>query len=718
MPPLPDGFTLDAPSAKASPSVADRVMEKLAQSGQSTPRSAGEKLGHQLGLTARWLGEGAGTMVTIPANALAGLLNLGFDAAEKFSGSKIPHRFADQGDLLSYVLTRAGLPQPENATERVVGDASRLLAGAGTMAGTAGALANSSAGPAAAVLDAMAANPGAQAASAVGAGTAGGATREAGGGPWAQFAASLLGGIAAPVAAGKAGQLVDSAVGAARRLLQPDEIAGQVQIAFQRAGVNWDALSEAARRSLIDDAQAAVYSGQTLDDAAMRRLADYRNAGATPLVGDITQNPGLVTRQRNLSKTQANMAVPVGPNLPAIENQNARTVLGNLDDMATSQDDAVATGEALINRVRSVDSALKSKEARLYDAARKAAGQDIPLERGDFVNRAFEALAKENKLPFLPSQVREVLNDINLGTVRVNGKDVPVPFTVSTMDNLKTMLATAARNTADGNTRRAIGIVRDALENTQAEALLGRVGGQAVATSEHAAALQAAQQMPKEAMDLLDRARAFARTRRDWQESQAFIEDALNGATPDKFVQKHIISGAFDNMRAVRKLTGSNKALVDAVRSQMIAYIKQRGGADSDVTRFSSKGMEDALRAIGDRKLSAWFTPEQVASLKSTINVAKYMQAQPIGSAVNNSNSAAMIVGRLLESIAKGSKFVPFGEAAVGAPITGATVALNARAIKDVGKVLAVPAEPAQLPASALALGAAAAPSGDDDGRH
>ena len=47
------------------------------------------------------------------------------------------------------------------------------------------------------------------------------------------------------------------------------------------------------------------------------------------------------------------------------------------------------------------------------------------------------------------------------------------------------------------------------------------------------------------------------------------------------------------------------------------------------------------LGQIGDRKLSVWFTPQEVAQFKATGRVAAYEQVQPRGSAVNNSNTAS-----------------------------------------------------------------------------
>jgi len=664
----------------------------------------------QVGLAGRYAVEGALALPATLANAVNVPLNAGLRAA----GSDF--QFPEQNQNVSAALTQAGLPEPQGANERVIGDASRLLAGGGAMIGGAKALSRGATGLTQAVLGTTAANPSAQAASAVGAGAAGGSVREAGGGPWEQFAAALVGGIAAPYAAGKIGDAAQSAASAVRRKLAPLEVEQQVRIVFERSGVNWGELSAKARQSLVEDAQAAVYSGQQLDNAALRRLADYRSIGATPLRGDITQDPGTLTRQRNLAKTQANMAAPVGPNLSDIQNQNAKTVLSTLDDLSSSSDDAFTTGQRVIGSVQATDDAAKAAENALYTQARESAGQNIPLQRAGFVNSAFEKLARENKDPFLPAEIRSVLNNISKGQTVVNGQTVDTPFDVSTIDKLKTMLATASRNSSDGNVRSAIAIVRNSLEDVQPAPILPTRSQTVPATGAQTDAINQVSALPEEALRLLDTARAAARSRRNWQESLPFIEDALGGSTPDKFVQKHIIGGSVENLQGIKKLAGSSDVLRDSVRKQLVGYILKRGNADADVTRFSSKGMEDGLNALGGRKLRMWFSSEEVTQIKSAVRVAKYSQSQPIGSAVGNSNTGAVLISKSIEALQKLAQFVPAGEALISKPLQAVTVGAQARQLKDVGGVLAIP-RPSQAVQPYGLAAAALIPGRDQDRR-
>jgi hypothetical protein len=648
-------------------------------------RTTGQEVARQGGLSARAMVEGVASLPAMVANVPAMAYNAGADLIQ---GDGQGFRFPEQNQAVSQALTSLGVPQPENATERVVQDIGRTVSGAGSVVSVASRLPGAIAGT-------LAANPGTQLASATGSGAAGGATREMGGGPLEQFVASILGGVAAPFAvnaANRAGQAVRSAI-------RPQDIDAQVQLTFENAGVDWRALSESARRQLVEDAKAAVATGRDLDDAALRRLADFRAIGATPLRGDVTQDPRLITQERNLAKTQANMGATAGPDLGAIQNANAQRVLTTLDEAATSADDAFATGQGLIGRVREVDDAITTAKNTRYTAARKAAGQDIPLSPAEFINQARTALDRELKGKYLPAEISSTLDDIATGKV---------PFDVRVIDILKTDLARASRGSSDGNVRAAVGIVRNALES--AEPRLGQFGTTTPVTGAQGAAMNQASQMPAEALRLLDRARKLAATQFKWQESLPFIEDALGGAQPDKFVQKHVINGSVANAAGIRKLVGGNAPLREAVRAQIIGYLKQRGGADSDVTRFSSAGLEKGIEAIGRRKLLMWFKPDEVQKIESAVRVAKYMQSQPMGAAVNNSNSGALVVGKALDALTEGAKWFPGARM-----VTGANAAITARSATDVGGAL-VPAAP-RVPLPATPLGLAAVPPRDDDRR-
>lgn len=146
-------------------------------------RDLGTDLVRQVGLTARAGIEGVAALPNMVGDAL------GLRSTEAVR----------QG------LTRIGLPEPENATERVSQDVAGALAGMGGVAKVAQAASPS--GPVGqAVARTLHEALGMQSAATGAAAGAAGTTREMGGGPGSQLAAGLAAGVAAPYAAQRVAQ--------------------------------------------------------------------------------------------------------------------------------------------------------------------------------------------------------------------------------------------------------------------------------------------------------------------------------------------------------------------------------------------------------------------------------------------------------------------------------------------------------------------------------
>lgn len=644
----PDGkkWVVDAPEGATQEQVLSYAQSQWSAKPAAEPaprRTAMQDLGRGFGLAARSGVQALASLPGMAADAVSGIYNT---AANAVQGEGKGFRFQPTSYALNNLMDQGGVAKPENARERVAVDATTTGLSAFTGAGVADRVARMATNPTAVqVATKLAQRPVIQMASGVGAGTAGGLAREDGSGPWGQFFASLAGGLAVPLAADKMAGMVSSLASKLREVRNPEQLTATLRMELGRAGIQWDDLAANVKVQLQNDARNAVYSGQPLDAAGLRRLADFRTVGATPLIGDITQNPLQLTRQRNLSKTLANMT-EAGPNsLPMIENQNANRVIDAVTRLGNSADDAFTSGQRLIGGVQARDAAMQAQERALYGAARDQAGRPIELDRGAFLNQAFGNLARENKTAFLPESVGNLLNQLGQGKIKVGGQEFPVPFNVDTIDNLKTMLASASRASNDGNTRAALAAVREALESAQPRVQGGT--GPGLVTQQQAAATRAGDSAA-EAMQAFDTARSFARNRRQWQESAGFIEDALNGAAPDKFVQKHVINGTVDELARIRQSFGNDPNVMASVKQQLLNYIQQQGGIEQGFTKFSSAAMQKALDRLGDRKLGLFFDNQEIQQLKAAVNVGRSMQVQPIGSAVNNSNTGGALLGQLL----------------------------------------------------------------------
>lgn len=702
----PDGATQDQVlsyaqqqfAAKQKPAQMSMQQPGAVQAGNAM-RSGMREIPRQVGLTGRYALEGIGSAFDLLGSPAAALIN----NTEIARLAGLPKVSAQPfGNSARSIANALGLPEPEGSSERVIGDAARMVASAGTGAGVANMLGRGASGVVQNVAQRMAANPGTQAVSAAAAGGAGGSVREAGGGPLEQFGASLLAGVAAPLGMSAARGAFDAGANAIKsRAMPTQELDARLSFELGKSGVKWEDLGAAVKMQLREDAKKAVVSGQPLDAAALRRLADYRNIGATPLLGDITQDPNILTQQRNLAKQLANTPGFSGANLPNIDNANASRVINTLEGASKSTDDAFTTGQRVIGSVQARDAALKAQESALYSAARDSSGRALPLDRGAFLNEAFGNLAQSNKMAFLPEPIGKMLNQLGAGKVRVNGQEFDVPFDVNSIDQLKTMLASASRGAQDGNAKAAIKAVRDALENVQPRGPVA--GGQQLATQAQSQAMRAGDDAAG-ALNAFDTARSFARDRRQWQESARFIEDALGGASPDGFVKKHVIGADVGELSKLRNAFAKSPDVLESVRKQLVSHILERGRADGDTVKFSSAGMNDALKAIGDRKLSLFFSPDEIQQLRSAVNVGRYMQSQPIGSAVNNSNTAGAMLGRLGATLDRISP-VPGVGPLVAQPLQGGLLQLQMRGMNNVGKgLLSQPLDPKTPLSQALML--------------
>jgi len=682
----PDGseFEINAPDSATEDQVMRYAQEQWAVSKQKPEPGLGEKvnqgiasLPRQLGLTARHGIEGLADVAGIVANPIAATANA--------MGANLPRLQTATSGALDWM----GLPKPATPTERVVGDMSRMLSGGGGMVKGA-----QLAGKAAPALNALAARPGLQAASAVGSGGAGGYVRETGGDPLSQGVAAVAGGLLAPaglagVQAGARG--VGNAIAGMRT--PPPNINIVINNALESSGYKPSSLPRALRATLESDVANAMRQGDMSPDA-LRRLVDYRMVGATPARGNLTLNPIDLTNQHNLSKIGANSSNTKLQGLAMRQNDNTGSLIRNLNNLgANTADDAFAGGQKVMSGLERTATRRQGEINAAYDSARNTTGIDATIDPAAFTQRAGDLL-KQNLLEgALPADVRRILNDAATGKM---------PLTVRTAEQIKTAMGNLQRSSADGGTRRAIGLVRQALDDAP---ILQSAGDDSVQ------AFNAARGLNRNWRGLVERTPAL----------QA-IED---GVQPDKFVQQYIIQGAGKaNVMDVARLKNAIKdtpEALQAVRGQLMAHLKSKAmsGKPDEAMTFSQSGYNNAFSAIGERKLRMFFNREEIDQLKAVGRVAMYEQIQPSGSAVNNSNSGALMASKLFDLLGN-SKLVnslPFGSAAIGVPAKTISTSIQGAGVTNLPKALTLPKQSGPM-ASRIPLPMLLTPGLLEDRRH
>jgi len=591
------------------------------QPSQQAPMT--DRLARQAGLTGRHIIEGAAGTVGLLSDPVAAVMNatLGTNASP---ASAVGKGIADS----------LGLPVPANATERVVGDASRLLVGTGGIVKGATGAAQAVSNPVAkATLNAIGNAPGYQAISSVAAGGAGGAVREDGASDGEQFATALAAGVLAPMAVSGA---KNSATIIKNFLTRPKP--QQVEAAITQAGVNLSDLPLDVANAIRRDVQKALQTGENLSPDALRRLADYRAVGAVPTRGSLTLNPADITRDRNLAKISANSDDPAAQALANVANDNNKALISKLNTMgAETADDVVTAGGKVMGALDARDKQARGVINQLYTQARATDGRSATIDPSAFTQRANSLLDESLLGGKLPADVRNRLNSIAKGET---------PLTVDVAEQFKTSIGALQRASTDPAERLALSQVRQALDD--APLLEGQ--GQA-------------------AIDAFNKARKVNAAYMKIVERTPALKAVRDGIEPDKFVQTFIVGNGsksnISDLDALKKAVSRSPEAMQSIKDQIILHLKAKAlnNANDEVANFSPSNYNKALKDIGDMKLSLFFNKGEVDALKQIGRVSSYEKFQPAGSAVNNSNTAATAISSILDSVANSAMLrrIPVG---------------------------------------------------------
>jgi hypothetical protein len=734
-----NGNTIEFPDGMPAPEIEKAIKANLASIKPAAAVSAGKEINaipRQLGLTARYGLEGLANtaqIVTEPIrNALAGLSRAvpmrGEGGADNplMMDRKAAAPMIPLGQGVTNLATAAGLPSPQGANERVVADATRLMAGAGGM-GAAARSASSLPGLVGQAGEFLSANMGQQLASAAGAGLAGGASREAGGGAAMQAGAALLGGVGAGMGVQAAGNVANKAVAGAKRMMPGQQqlvqqrLDQRINIVLESQGIDPATVTPAMRTALREQVGRAMDMGD-LNPQAVARLADYTRLNMTPTRARLTLDPYDVTQEANASK----LAAATGSRealLPQIANNNNRRLVGMIDDMGGARPvDTYGQGSAVTRTIAAQDDRLNTQVRSAYDAYRNSTGRDLPIPLGPLKD-GYRTTLKDFGDDLIPSAVRNKFEAIvNPPRPHSHGHGAPAaapqpPQTIVdtsgrtlidltpkppqkqlSIDEAEMLIKTINYNYNPANLPQARAL--DRLRNSVQQSIIG--------ATEDGAGMESA--------TLANFARSAARDRFQWRDSSPVIQRAIDGAIPDTFIQQNIISKAagFDGVARAAETINANPAAREAVRTSIVQHLKDSAigkGGTSQTGNFSGRGMEAALKAIGDRKLGLFFEPGEIETLKAMARTGSFEVFQPRGSAVNNSNSAAgiaAIVSSLADRVRPVANKIPFGEMAISGPLDNLAVWAMQRPTQNIPQGLLMPQARRPLVGGLLLPGVAA----------
>ena len=632
------------------------VPSELLQQEESTAKYLGRNIRdipRQLGMTAGYLAETGADVADILGSPIR--------AAQEYITGKEVKPLAQ--------VVRERFPQPQSETERLVRDISKGVAGVALPLKGAQSLApvtqlgrN--------IQSAVTASPALQ--GVLGATSSGvaGTVREAGGSPTEQMLYGLGAGLGVGMAAPKVTGMAQSAANILNRSVQPQSINIKIENAIKGSGVEFKDLSVPVQQKINEDVTQALKLNPKLSGDALRRLIDYRVTGATPRTAQLTLNPADITRQKNLAKIGVNSSDELAQRLAMVENENNQILLGKLDELgAASARDKLTASQYVYEDLTNFTDTNKSNISNLYGQAKSIDGRLAELDSPTFIGSASKQLEQDLASKFLPADIKSIMNDISSGKI---------PLNVQVAEQFKTVLATAQRGAQDGNVKKALSIVRDSLENTP---------------------LRSNQLLGKETIDAFNTARKATYEFKQLQKNVPALKDIEAGIDPEKFFDKHIIrstSKQFDSMMKV--LPDESKV---QIKNDVLGYIKSQAtrGEPNETAKLSASALNKAIENFGMNKMKSIFTADEIAQLKSVANVAKYESFQPVGSAVNNANTAAAALN-ILDRIAQSSLLgkIPLGSSLVREPVQNIMMGNQARAALTPANVLTSPIPQVQLP--------------------
>ncbi|RQS88077.1 glucosaminidase domain-containing protein [Burkholderia seminalis] len=570
-----------------------------------------DNLGHQLGLAARAVGHGVADAVGLVANPVNATINA--------VGGALGHdpQLQDVDTLIKRGVDSI-TPAPANSTEQMASEIGGAIANpvnliGGPIVGGARGLASMVGRGAVAGAVTGAAQPMHQGdtvgtlAERAGAGALGGAVGGAAG--------SALGAIADRLATGVSRVL--SNVGA--RLPSTQAAASQnadavIRQAAQEQGIDLSVIPDSILNNVRSRVTDAIATNRTLDPAAALRQAEGTAVlgpqnGLT--LGQVTRDPRQFTTERNLRGIQG----AGEPLMQRYADQNTALIDSLNRQGANEALGEYQTGRQLMDALAREDTASQARVAGMYAQAHAVNGNDIPLDANQFVTTARDQLQQQMRDLHLPGAIDRQLDRFASGDT---------PLNVSTAEQFKTILSQgiADNDGKNGNIVRALGIVRDALDNT--EPLLGGEAAQGA-----------------EAIAAFNRARDAAAARFGTIDSTPALKAIVSGrAVPDNFFNRYVLNGTADD---VNSLMGMVPDQGRALQMQALEYLKGKalGGASDEIGTFSQAAFNKALNSIGNVKLNALFGPQQAAQLRQIGRVAANVQAEPAGAAVNHSNTAA-----------------------------------------------------------------------------
>ena len=439
------------------------------------------------------------------------------------------------------------------------------------------------------------------------------------------------------------------------------------------------------RQQLIDDVTGALQTTGRLDPAAVRRLADFREAGIQPTKAWVTADPTDFTKQHNMAGIE-------GYSKPLIDAEAAahKRMGGMLDEIRPQQAGATQyeQGAAMAGKVKNVQEVDDARITSLYEQFKNAA-QTPQLNRVGDKTFAYETPVGDAAWVLKTAQQR--LGDAVLDLPETWAKKLASygegkPLTPSEIQILyKAANAQSSKFPAEMQTVKKV--LLEEMERISA----GATDAQRAATK-------------------------AAKANFERQDASPPFADAVKGSLKDeKFFDKYIVSAPYKQVERLWTEMGQHPTFVSEARAAAVDRLKGAAFGTQE-TGKGSFAFDRFKREIGQpgmkEKLKLMLDPQDYKKVELLERLSTHLQA-PAGNKANRSNTGGATIGfalRILNSLGNTGMITSAIRGAASVPGT-AQVARAANAqVDDIALRAVLPQLPPELREMAVrAFGAASA---------
>lgn len=379
---------------------------------------------------------------------------------------------------------------------------------------------------------------------------------------------------------------------------------------------------------VLQNAQGQMAKVGQMDQESLGRETNLRVNGVIPTKAMVTRNPGDWASERNLAKTLQQSPNPVlrakGDQLVAAYTHNDQALGNGLKGLSTDLPPGTPEtfGQTAMNVVNDIQKDTQAGVGRLYKQIRDTVGDNVGAR---------------------PNAILDTINELSTSPAA----DPIVDATYRWM--VKKGILTKAEDGSyqpDGT-----------MSITQAEALRQHINSQPNSFGK----AQLIRGVDKDVLDTagadqFGTARAAAKARFDALDNPA-VQRVLNtygelqqGRAAQGFIQQHVLSAPVQDINAlvgtVRQFgtAEQQKTFNDALQAGVMKHLEHRS-INQTTGQFSGTALDKGVQEIGTQRLLAFMDPGRMQKLNSLRQAAVDATVQPAHSAVNSSNSGAMLLG-------------------------------------------------------------------------